>query len=264
MSSIIPADQYTPSRRSLPAAPSKSFLHLSDSSLLDHGFSIDFKSMTFPVVSPLVPRRARTQVHRTKSTYLGTSSIINIPTARGTVIPLRAVRDCTRPADAPGAATPPQLQMHHRRPSLLHRLIPSALHRRTSSAPAPAVVHQRPEPPAKGDTPRLASEAPTPPAAPTPSSPTVKYGIRSAKYGAKVPTAALTSTGAEAASRPVEPRLRRKVSRSFSGYFCPLETEPEDGETTPEGREAIDVNARMFERGWRYEAVEGRGRWERV
>ncbi|KAJ7135097.1 hypothetical protein C8R46DRAFT_1139476 [Mycena filopes] len=254
MSSIIP-----PSRRSLPA-PSKSFLHLSDSSILDHGFSIDFKSMTFPVVSPLVPRRARTQVHRTKSTYLGTSSVINIPTARGSVVPLRAVRDCTRPADVPEAATPPQLQMHHRRPSLLHRLIPSALHRRTSSAPGPAVVHQRPEPPAKIDTPPLLAEAPSP----TPESPTVKYGIRSAKYGAKVPTAALTSTGADAASRPVEPRLRRKVSRSFSGYFCPLETEPEDGETTPEGREEIDVNERMFERGWRYEAVEGRGRWERV
>ncbi|KAJ7023246.1 hypothetical protein C8F04DRAFT_1306042 [Mycena alexandri] len=256
---LHPVAQYTASQLSLAGRsklPQDSFLRLDSPS--DQQFTLDdFKLLTFsllPTMAPAGPRRSRTQTHRTKSTYLGTSSVIVIPTARSSIVPLRAVRDHSAPdalVDEPEIAPPVQLQQ--RRPSLLRKLILGILHPRTQST---ASSIERPVHHDEGSVLPFTEDSALP-HTPDASTPPPAFGIRCTKYGAKVPNAAF-SAETITVSPPVEPRVRRKLSRSFSGYFCPLE--PEEV-TTPEGREAMDVNARIFDRGYRYEALGG-GRGE--
>ncbi|KAJ7768904.1 hypothetical protein B0H16DRAFT_1518599 [Mycena metata] len=254
---LSPVDQHTASRLSLRGQskpPQGSFLYLDTPS--DQQFTLDdFNSLTFSVTPTMAPRRSRTQTHRTRSTYLGTSSAIVIPTARSSLVPMRAVRDHrARDASADESEVAPPAHLQQRRPSLLRKLIPGILLGRT---PSTASSINRPVHQDKVTVPAPAEE-PTRPHTPDASTQPPSFGIRCTKYGAKVPNAAFSAETVKV-SPPVEPRMRRKLSRSFSGYFCPLETE--DEATTPEEREALDVNARIFERGYRYEAL-GSGRGE--
>ncbi|KAJ6514432.1 hypothetical protein C8R47DRAFT_1064181 [Mycena vitilis] len=184
--------------------------------------------------SSAASRTGRTQFgRRTRSAYIGTSSVIVIPTTRAPVVPLRAVRTGQRlePEHEVAPLEPVVLQ---RRPSCLAKFVPAALQRRNPSLQS-IKEHAGPE-------------DDTAPLLPGHSSPVLLpvFGIASAKYGATV-------ASMEIANRPSTGRRR---PRPVSGYFYRVEADEEDvDENMPEVREAMRVNAAISAMGYRYEPL---------
>ncbi|KAJ7646261.1 hypothetical protein DFH06DRAFT_1210179 [Mycena polygramma] len=172
----------------------------------------------------------RTQLgRRTRSAYLGTSSVIVIPTTRTPVVPLRAVRTGQRPEPEHEAA-PLEPAVLQRRPSCLAKFVPAALQRRNTSLRS-IKEHAGSEDDTAPLLPENCSRIPAP-----------SFGIASAKYGATI-----ASVGIE--NRPTTGRRR---PRPVSGYFYRVEADEEDvDENMPEVREAVRVNAGISAMGYR-------------
>ncbi|KAF7342843.1 hypothetical protein MSAN_02000400 [Mycena sanguinolenta] len=178
-----------------------------------------------------VPVRPRFY-NRTRSAYLGTSSVIIIPTARTPVVAVRAVRtDKAVPelAHLPAAAPPSHDSLHA---SIALRRTQStgscmqrgtAYEEETEDETAPLLRAHRP----------IASESPA-------------FGLMCIRYGGAPPS----KTGSDCRSPP-ESKLSR--GRPISGYFYSVDAEDADLEEMPEVREALHVNARMCAVGYRYE-----------
>ncbi|KAJ7830813.1 hypothetical protein B0H14DRAFT_2806478 [Mycena olivaceomarginata] len=201
--------------------------------------AVPLGAATVPLISPAGPAGLATRfTRRTRSAYLGTSSIIIIPTTRAPVIALRAVREdeiCDEPA-------PPTKVVYNERAPLTKGV------RRTQSTPTFTLCggangHSEIEPddldttPLLGHAKRLKSKP--------------SFGIMSVKYGGAVDS----STGVGNGPRPVSQRSSRV--RPISGYFNRADVDwQEELEDMPEVREALQVNASIRAMGYRYERLE--------
>ncbi|KAJ7908482.1 hypothetical protein B0H13DRAFT_2331350 [Mycena leptocephala] len=179
--------------------------------------------------------------HRTRSAYLGTRSVIIIPTARTAVVPLRAVRHRTRFSDVEaipsvGPATTVQ------QPSWLKKMVPGAIKRCRS---VDGFMHS------DGGHDAEDAEDETSPLVPESHPTDVRaFGIRAAKYGGSLITAGIEN-------RPSQAAGHARRMRPISGYFYRVEDDEEElDENMPEVREALRVNAGICAMGVRYEPLQ--------
>ncbi|KAJ6472537.1 hypothetical protein C8R45DRAFT_1013274 [Mycena sanguinolenta] len=180
----------------------------------------------------------RSRFHnRTRSAYLGTSSVIIIPTARTPVVAVRAVRKdraMSEPAQLPAAA--PSAHDSPRPTIPLRRALS------TGSFMQRATVHDEE---LEDETTSLLGAH-----RPIASQSLSAFGLPCIRYGDAPPS----ETGGDYRSPP-DSKFNRE--RPISGHFHSVEVEDADLEEMPEVREALHVNARICAMGYRYErAVE--------